>query len=334
VLLESADSDTRPVRVLAVDGGGIRGIVPSVFLIELQRRLSRPISDCFDVIAGTSTGGMLAAALCTPGAGDAPRYTPEDILGFYTKDCRQIFHRSAAYALLSAGGWLRPKYPTSGIRDFLKDRFGDLALSQVRRLLMLVTYDVQRRRPYVFCSARALERAHHDFLLRDACRASTAAPTYFAPAGIEDRVGDLRHFVDGGVCSNDPTLPAFVEADQQFPGRPVIAVSLGTGAMMQATHRPRARHWGAFGWATRILDVLTEGQSGMSENCLSHLVRSRARAGSAYLRLQPAIPDGLGRMDDTSTRNLKGLEDATRRYCEMEAARLDDIARLLAEPPA
>ena len=323
------DDDAPPVRILAVDGGGIRGIVPAVLLIALQQRLARPVSDYFDVIAGTSTGGLIAAGLCTPGPDGAPRYTLEEILSFYTDDCRQIFHRSLLHEVVSLDGLLRPKYPASGMEAFLAERFGDLRLSAARGLLMLVTYDIERRQPFVFCSARAVENDARNFLVRDACRATAAAPTFFPAATISSLDGDVRHFVDGGVCSNDPTLPAFVEADQQFPGRPVTIVSLGTGNITQSLDVKRARHWGAVVWATRILEVLTDGQSGMSENCLKHLMKTRERAGSSYTRLQPDVPSGLGRMDDTSDENLRGLQEITRQYCVAQASDLDALARRL-----
>lgn len=317
------------VRILAVDGGGIRGIVPAVLLEALQQRLERPLGDYFDVIAGTSTGGLIAAALCTPGPGGGPRYDARQILGFYTDDCREIFHRSLLHAVLSLGGLRRPKYPSSGMRRFLEDRFGNLQLAEARRLLMLVTYDITRRRPFVFCSARAIETSGKNFLLRDACLATTAAPTYFPAATIQNLAGEERHFVDGGVCSNDPMLPAFVEADKEFPGRPVLMVSLGTGNLTDPLGIHGARRWGAVRWATQILDVLMDGQSGMSENCLDHLVKSRERPGSAYFRLQPDIPPGLGRLDDTSARNVAGLQEATAAYCRRQSGVLDAIAAVL-----
>lgn len=319
----------RAVRILAVDGGGIRGIVPAIMLEALQRRLERPVSDYFDVIAGTSTGGLIAAALCAPGPDGGPRYDTGQILGFYTDDCREIFHRSLWHTLVSIDGLRRPKYPSSGMRRFLSERFGDLQLAEARRLLMLVTYDITRRRPFVFCSARAVESAAKNFRVSDACLATTAAPTYFPAAAIESLAGAERHFVDGGVCSNDPMLPAFVEADKEFPGRPVLMVSLGTGNLTDPLGIRGTRRWGAVRWATQILDVLMDGQSGMSENCLDHLVKSRERAGSAYFRLQPDIPPGLGRLDDTSAGNVAGLQAVAAAYCRDQSAVLDGIASAL-----
>lgn len=322
-------TDDRPVRILAVDGGGIRGIVPSVMLVALQQRLPGPLSDYFDVIAGTSTGGLVAAGLSAPDAKGAPRYSIEEVLGFYTGDCREIFHRSALWEVESLDGMSRPKYPADGMDRFLVERFGDLELKDAMRLLVLVSYDLAKRRPMVFSSARAAEDPSRNFLLRDACRATTAAPTYFPPAFVASLDGDSREFVDGGVCANDPTLPAFVEADLQFPDRPVLIVSLGTGRMNQPLDGAAVRNWGAAEWALNILDVLTDGQSGMSEACLTHLMATRERAGSSYVRLQPDVPAGLGRMDDTSDANLGGLQEITRRYCEAQSSKLDALAAAL-----
>jgi predicted acylesterase/phospholipase RssA len=327
--LEATGSDLRPVRILSVDGGGIRGIVPSVMLVALQQRLAQPVADYFDVVAGTSTGGLVAAALCAPGPGDAPRYTPTDILRLYTDRCRQIFHRSLLHTVRSLDGLRLPKYPAAGMNRFLLDVFGDMTLAQARRLLMLVTYDIERRSPHVLCSARALEDDAKNFLVRDACRATTAAPTFFPAATITSLDGTVRHFIDGGVCSNDPTLPGFVEADQEFPGRPVMLVSLGTGNLTESLDLARAPRWGAVGWASRILEVLEDGQSGMSENNLKHLARSRERTGSSYVRFQPDVPPGLGRMDDTSHANVSGLVALAQEYCSTQEREFDRVARLL-----
>jgi patatin-like phospholipase/acyl hydrolase len=323
-------TDDRPVRILSVDGGGIRGIIPSVMLVALQQRLPAPLSDYFDVIAGTSTGGLIAAGLCAPDAKGAPRYSVEDVLGFYTGDCREIFHRSPLWEVESLDGMSLPKYPADGMEGFLLERFGDLELKDAVRLLVLVTYDLAKRRPMVFSSARAKEDPSRNFLMRDACRATSAAPTFFPPAFVASLGGENREFVDGGVCANDPTLPAFVEADLQFPDRPVLIVSLGTGRLNQPLEGAGTRNWGAAQWALHILDVLTNGQSGMSEACLEHLMATRERAGSSYLRLQPEVPPGLGRMDDTSDENLRGLQEVTRRYCAEQSSRLDSLAAALA----
>jgi patatin-like phospholipase/acyl hydrolase len=315
--------------VLAIDGGGIRGIVPTVLLMALQERLERPVVDYFDIVAGTSTGGLLASALCAPGEADRPPYTLEEILGFYTQDCRQIFHRSESWKLLSLDGMAKPKYPAEGMDAFLRQRFGELRLSGVAKPLVLVSYDIHRRQPWVFNSILAARDELRDFLLRDACRATTAAPTYFPAALIRSMAGTEHALVDGGVCANDPVLAGFVVADRHFPGRPLRVLSLGTGNLTQPISGAEAQHWGIAGWALHILEVLADGQSSMSETSLHRLLGARSSDGSTYRRLQPVLPSDLGRLDDTTPENVSGLERVTRAYCEENAETLEEIARLL-----
>jgi len=320
-------SDPRPVRILAVDGGGIRGIVPATILTELQRRLPGPLVEYFDVVAGTSTGGLVASAVCTPDAAGGSRYTPDEILEFYVRDCHQIFGRSAWWRLKSLDGLRRSKYPAAGIESFLEARFGDLQLREALKPLVLVSFDLTRRTPWVFSSVLAADDPARNCLLRDACRASTAAPTYFPAATVRSTGGESRELVDGGVCANDPVLAAFVVAERLHPGRPLFLVSLGTGNLTDPIDGAAARRWGIVGWAWRILDLLSGGQSAMSEATMRRLLGVEARQGSRYHRLQPDLPPGLGRMDDVSAHNVAGLQRVTREYCNRHAALLDDVAR-------
>jgi len=322
-------NDARPVRILAIDGGGIRGIVPATMLVELQRRLPRPIVEYFDVVAGTSTGGLVASAVCAPAPSGGPHYTPQQILEFYVRDGRQIFHRSLGWTVASLGGLRRPKYPARGIDAFLVDRFGDTELRHALKPLVLVSYDLTLRAPWVFSSVLAAEEASRNYLLRDACRASTAAPTYFPAATVRSLAGDSRELVDGGVCANDPVLAAFVVAERLYPGRPLALVSLGTGNFTHPIDGAAAKRWGLGGWAWRLLDLFSDGQSAMSEATTRRLLGAAARDGSRYYRVQPDLPAGLGRMDDTSDENLAGLERVTREHCTRHAAQLDEIATSL-----
>jgi predicted acylesterase/phospholipase RssA len=194
----------------------------------------------------------------------------------------------------------------------------------------MVSYDLTRRAPWVFSSVLAAEEPARNFLLRDACRASTAAPTYFPAATVRSFAGDARELVDGGVCANDPVLAAFVVAERLHPGRPLALVSLGTGNFTNPIDGAAARRWGIGGWAWRLLDLLSDGQSAMSEATMHRLLGSGARADSRYHRVQPDLPAGLGRMDDTSPENVSGLERITRDYCARHAAQLDAIAAELA----
>jgi hypothetical protein len=195
--------------------------------------------------------------------------------------------------------------------------------------LVLVSYDLTLRAPWVFSSVLAADEASRNYLLRDACRASTAAPTYFPAATVRSLAGDSRELVDGGVCANDPVLAAFVVAERLYPGRPLALVSLGTGNFTHPIDGAAAKRWGLGGWAWRLLDLFSDGQSAMSEATTRRLLGAAARDGSRYYRVQPDLPAGLGRMDDTSDENLAGLERVTREHCARHAAQLDEIATAL-----
>ncbi len=90
---------TRKLRVLALDGGGVRGVIPAVVLAEIERVAGRPLVELFDLVAGTSTGGIIALALTVPKPEGGPRYTAQDVIHFYLSEIPRVFHRSSPHAL-------------------------------------------------------------------------------------------------------------------------------------------------------------------------------------------------------------------------------------------
>ena len=111
----------KPFRILSIDGGGIRGLIPALVLAEFERQTGRPIADCFDLIAGTSTGGILALGLTLPGAGGPPKYQALDLADLYFKEGPRIFDESLGRRLTNPMGLRIAKYPPSGIEGVLQD---------------------------------------------------------------------------------------------------------------------------------------------------------------------------------------------------------------------
>ena len=181
------------MRVLAIDGGGIRGIIPALVLAELEDRTGRRAADLFDLVAGTSTGGILAAALTRPGGEGGPgqdahpRYSARDLLGLYEAEGPEIFDRSLLKRIRSVDGWLDERYDDDGLEAALRRYLDGTRLSDALTDVLITAYEIERRDAFFFRSARARADPTYDFTLADACRATTAAPTYFEPA----RVGDL-----------------------------------------------------------------------------------------------------------------------------------------------
>jgi patatin-like phospholipase/acyl hydrolase len=179
----------RLVRILSIDGGGIRGIIPGLILQRIEEQAGAPIADLFDIVAGTSTGGLLAMGLTTPkpGSSDRPRYAAKDIVEVYRRRGPEIFHRSRRYRLRSLDGLRRPKYPAQGLQRVLDELFGEARLSESVRQTLVTAYCTERRMPTVLSSAGAVQQRNPDVICAEAARATAAAPTYFPPSSCARR---------------------------------------------------------------------------------------------------------------------------------------------------
>ena len=206
------------MRVLAIDGGGIRGIVPTTVLVALEVRAGRPISELFDLVAGTSTGGIIACALAAPGPG-GPRLRAQDVLALYHAAGPQVFAPGAT--------------ADAELETALRAGLGETTLSQARTGLLVTAYDLEGERPWLFRSWRA----EPDHALWQVARATAAAPGHFSPLRLHGAAGEPLALVDGGEAALDPTELALAEARE----RARVVVSLGTGATDPAAPAP-GRH--------------------------------------------------------------------------------------------
>ncbi|GBE11097.1 patatin-like phospholipase [bacterium BMS3Bbin12] len=317
------------VRILSIDGGGIRGLIPAVLLEWLEARIGRPISETFHLIAGTSTGGILAAGLCAP-RGGGPRFSAADLVGFYRDDGPEIFHSGLWHGVASLGGTVDERYPADALERVLQRRFGDLSLSQARTELLITSYDLERRNPHFFKSWKARgERlrgqesaAQREFRLRDVARATSAAPTYFEPAWVRNAAGERFALVDGGVFANNPAMCAVASARALYPkaGRYLI-VSLGTGQAQRPIPYDQARDWGLIGWARPILSVIFDG---VSDTVDYQLIQQFPRG---YHRFQTDLSAGVNDdMDDADPDNLRRLQAKAE---DLIQTRREDLRRLV-----
>ena len=180
------------VRILSIDGGGIRGIIPAMVLQWIEGTTGKRISEMFHMVADTSTGGLLACGLVTPARGSEPRSATE-MVDLYRNRGGEIFHSSFWKGFGSLCGIADEKYDAEALEKILKKYFGEAKLSQVAKDLLVTSYNIETRRPFFFKSWKARGEkldndetaADRDFLIRDLCRATSAAPTYFEPRGVK-----------------------------------------------------------------------------------------------------------------------------------------------------
>jgi uncharacterized protein len=293
-------------KLLCLDGGGIRGILPARFVQKLEELAGRPARALFDMIAGTSTGGIIATGLFNG-------LSAKEIGDFYTTKGPAIF----------PGGELRkarlayePLYDAGPLETALADLLGPARLSQppAGAELFVPSYCVNMPDNFFFRSWRAREEPAFDFALRDVARATSAAPIYFASAVILNARGGRFELVDGGVFANNPSLCALDDAARLWPGEKMLVVSIGTG---DHTAPFDLGDGGAVDVGLKIIDILTDSVASMADH-LAH-----GRLGKDYRRFEIDLATPLGNagpvdaaMDDASTANLARLELLAERLIE------------------
>eukprot|EP01018_Ginkgo_biloba_P021024 Gb_04787 [translate_table: standard] len=205
--------------ILSIDGGGVRGIIPGVILEFLEEKLpvwnlDGPVvrADYFDVIAGTSTGGLIAGFIAAPDKNNRPLFAAKEIPQFYLDNSPLIFPQSNGILIgHEFYGVVRgPKYSGKYLHDTVKKIVGDLRLHQTVTNVVIPTFDIKLQQPQIFSTFEAKEKACLNPHLRDVLVSTSAAPTYL-PAHYfktQDESGNDRSFnlIDGGLAANNPVI--------------------------------------------------------------------------------------------------------------------------------
>lgn len=309
-------------RILSIDGGGIRGIIPAVLLEKMEEVTERPISKLFDMIAGTSTGGIIAAGLTTPACSGSssgslsPRFRASELLELYEKRGADIFARSLWDGIVSLGGVGDERYPSDGIERVLKEYLGDVQLKDTLTELLVTSYEIHERRPYFFKRHKAQTcPAERNHLLRDLARATSAAPTYFEPAKVTTTVdgAKTRYLVDGGVFANNPALCAYAEA-VKLGNRPedIFLVSLGTGVATRPICYKNAKDWGMIRWIKPVLSILMDGVADAVDYQLRQMMPT-TDGKAQYWRFDVCLKKALDDLDAAHQANIMALKAEARR---------------------
>ncbi len=319
------------VRILSIDGGGIRGIIPAMVLAEIERRTRQPVARLFDLVAGTSTGGIIALGLTIPKSAGGPLYTAQHFVELYEHEGRRIFHRSLLRAMLAVDNLTWKKYSSEGIEQVLEEYFGDSRLRDAVTDVLITGYEIERRFPFFFKSRNARRRPDYDFLARDVARATSAAPSYFEPMKVSSGTNSEYYTViDGGVFANNPTACALVEARSTLGGSDYLVVSLGTGSRMRSLPLNLARYWGAARWALPLLDIVFDGVSSTVDYQLNQLLPEITTEVQRYYRFQVALDSSNHALDNASAANITALKGLAGNLMERESGKLDELCETLA----
>ncbi|KAK7310495.1 hypothetical protein RJT34_08049 [Clitoria ternatea] len=329
------------VTILSIDGGGIRGIIPATIIAFLESQLQEldgteaRLADYFDVISGTSTGGLVTAMLTAPDENNRPLFAAKDIKPFYMEHCPKIFpqHRGMGGTVLakgvrSLGG---PKYNGKYLHNVVREKLGDIRLHETLTNVVIPTFDIKCLQPVIFSSYQVKMSPCMDAKLSDICISTSAAPTYLPAHNFknEDSKGNIHEFnlIDGGVCANNPTLVAINEVTKQiikenpdfFPIKPLeygrfLIISIGTGTAKNEGkfNAEMAAKWGLLDWLTHsgsnpLIDVFTQSSADLVDFHLSTVTQA-LHSEDNYLRIQDDTLAGTDSSVDISTKeNLEKL---------------------------
>jgi patatin-like phospholipase/acyl hydrolase len=292
------------VRVLTLDGGGMRGLFEAYVLAALEDAVGAPAARVFDLVSGTSSGGIVALGLAT---GKPAR----EIAMLYETRGPRIFARSP---LTGLRGLLVSKYPRRRLDETLRDALGDARLSDAATRVLVPAFSLERRDLVWFDSgARTapgrVKVAAGDPLARDVAAATSAAPTFFDPVRVDGLDGE---WLDGGVGANDPTPYALAVALGNRPPD-VLALSIGTGGFFPSYPR---RLRGALRVGLCAMPGLILYPTGLvahdTADALAHvtdairLVRVAPEPNSVPLKLDDASPDAIRRLRAEAERVVAG----------------------------
>ncbi|MCE3227033.1 MAG: patatin [Bacteroidetes bacterium] len=294
-------------RILSIDGGGLRGVVPLTILKKVEEITGKPLWQSFDLIAGTSTGGLIAGAVTIPtnpnDKSQGCKYSLDYIMDVYLNRGKEIFPgRRTKFGefIEKVDDLRRPKFTEEGIKKVFTDVCGESKMSHALTNIMICSYDLRNNKPLIFKSRVSKTDPEKDILLYEAARATSAGPTYL-PAfelvypdtdenGIEEN--RYRTCIDGGVYINNPSMGAlseysknhceygFGDKNTDINYNEVFVLSIGTGSYTGEISTPDALNAGLIFWATRISDVMMKGV-----NKTTHYEMTEMMEPGNYLRL-------------------------------------------------
>lgn len=347
----------RNVVILSIDGGGIRGIVPAYIIKKIAEKLEeegdeRPFYSHFDLIAGTSTGALLALGLASNGKetilkrdegksirveedvrtglfkretvfkGYIPRgLDAKELEKIYLENAPLIFPRKLSSSMLLQ--LVKDKYDEKGLEDFLKKCLQDEKLGDANVPVVLISYDTDGSKPYLFSSYGT-----PNVLMRHGARASSAAPMYFHPFAFVDGNGERKVLLDGGLVANNPSFIAYTEAKKLYPeGTSFTVISLST-AKPSFSFDPSGNPGGLTGWASPIIKVYMSSQENMTDFVMENT------GDVEYIRISGGGTGGKRiHLDDTSKESLGELERIAKDVYRENEGKIERIISILKDKP-
>lgn len=307
---------SRPYRILSIDAGGVRGLVSAIWLSRLEDLLGTPIYKHFDLVVGTSSGAVLAAAI-------ASGMPANQFVSVFRDHIHEIFPASArrggvTQRLLA----LRrgPKYDGVGLEKILREIFADRQMSDLKCHTMIASYNLLNRRSLFFKSWKA---EHAPLPVWGVCKASASAPAYFPSHVMRVGLADLP-LADGAIMAGTPAVNAIAEAlrlnRSQGHGTGMenfIMLSVGTGKSNRHISIDEGQNWGAFDWSAPLIGLVGDGGADAADYMCQQFL-----APGHYVQLQTGLDAASDEIDDADETNLNTLASVAQHYLTNQGGNL------------
>jgi len=335
-------AEPKNIRILSIDGGGIRAILPAMVLTYLENKTVKPLYKHFDIIAGSATGGLLAAGLATPRPGKKKPYAAKDLLSFFMDNGEDIFSKNLLLKIMNISKLAEAQYDPQKFENLLEDFFKDARLSDcVKGTELLITaFNLEAQQALLFKSWKAKGRyldpkesvGEFDFMMRDVVRATTATPSYFPPVlvdPISDPKGRTYALVNGGIVANNPTQQAFSSALKIYPaGTTFDILSLGSASCADIIPYKESKSWGPAAWMRPLFHSMVGYASSTAHEQMAQLFKSYNLG--TYDRIDIAIDPKItgikgvkSALDDASEKNIESLQKLGAKMINEHAKTID-----------
>jgi predicted acylesterase/phospholipase RssA len=330
-------------KILSIDGGGIRGIIPCTILKFIEEQTGNPISSMFNIIAGTSTGGIISLGLTKPDENELPKFSADAMLKLYLDHGQEIFPPRSKDILSRISGALFDKpYDSTGIETLLNDYFGDCKLKDALTNVLITTYELGAGKPFYFSSRLAQNNEAENILYREVARSTSAAPTYFKPSVVPSADGNYA-FVDGGIFANNPAILAYCEARELWKAKnkpqvlkapddskgfdavvaaddsdlPFFMLSVGTAYTRSNIKVADVDKWRNANWLQPMLtDVFSRSVAESTDYTMQFLLPPYTDGTQRYVRMNMEIADADAGMDNVTNENMQH-NDQLLKICEI-----------------
>ncbi|KAE9600787.1 hypothetical protein Lal_00011184 [Lupinus albus] len=323
------------ITILSIDGGGIRGIVPAVILQHLEKSLQvfdkdASLAEYFDVIAGTSTGGLMTSLLTTPEPHtNVPLFTASKLIQFYKELGPQIFNKTSGWNATYPG----PKYDGKFLHNIAREILKDARLKDTLTNVVIPTFDLKRLHPVIFSKFKVKKVPSLNAKLSDISIGTSAAPTYLPPYYFKNGNTDFN-LVDGGVAATNPAMAAVSEVIQQLKEKnprfkrhnKILLLSIGCGTKKAVGYDANvAGQWSQGFWVQSGLSgaIYDYAAKDMTDSNLA-TVFPGLQSPNNYLRIQDYNLDpSMDSLDNATQVNMENLESVGKKLLNETVLRMN-----------